>query len=102
MAGEGGFELDRTLTFFRSVSYEDVDILPPLDAPMSLPPGGGATILNVLARLGQDQGKQVLRYYGPYPSDQLFFTLRESFIVEERLGPIASVSPREPKRLPCI
>ncbi len=86
LAGEGGFEMDRTLTFFRSVSYEDVETLPPLDAPMSLPHGGGATILNVLARLGQDQEKQALRYYGPYPSDQLFFTLRESFVCGGEVG----------------
>ena len=86
LAGEGGFEMERILTFFRSVSYEDMDTLPPLDAPMSLPSGGGATILNVLARLGQDQEKQALRYYGPYPSDQLFFTLRESFICGGEVG----------------
>ena len=86
LAGEGGFEVDRTLTFFRSVPYEDVETLPPLDAPMNLPSGGGATILNVLARLGQDQEKQALRYYGPYPSDQLFFTLRESFICGGEVG----------------
>ena len=78
--------MDRTLTFFRSVSYEDVETLPPLDAPMRLPSGGGAAILNVLARLGQDQEKQALRYYGPYPSDQLFFTLRESFVCSGEVG----------------
>ena len=86
LAGEGGFELDRTLTFFRSVSYEDLDTLPPLDAPMRLPSGGGATLLNVLARLGQDQEKRALRYCGPYPSDQLFFTLRESFVCGGEVG----------------
>ena len=86
LAGEGGFEMDRTLTFFRSVSYEDLDTLPPLDDPMCLPPGGGATILNVLARLGQDQEKHTLRYCGPYPSDQLFFTLRESFTCGGEVG----------------
>ncbi len=86
LAGEGGFAMDRTLTFFRSVAYEDVDSLPPLDAPLRLPPGGGASLLNVLARLGQDQEKQALRYCGPYPSDQLFFTLRESFVCGGEVG----------------
>jgi hypothetical protein len=77
--GEEGFSLDRTLTLFRTVQYEDLDFLPPLDNPATLPAGGGSTVLNVLALLAQDQGKLVLRYRGPYPSDRLFVTLRESF-----------------------
>ena len=64
---------------FRSVQYEDLDFLPPLDDPTRLSSGAGSTILNVLALLGQDQGKPVLRYRGPYPSERLFATLRESF-----------------------
>jgi hypothetical protein len=79
LAGEEGFALDRTLTLFRSVTYEDIDLLPPLDAPAQLPAGGGSTVLNVLALLAKDQGKTVLRYRGPYPSERLFATLCESF-----------------------
>lgn len=79
LAGEGGFTLDRSLTLFRSVAYEDLDFLPPVDDPTCLPLGGGSTILNVLALLAQDQGKATLRYRGPYPSERLFATLRESF-----------------------
>lgn len=77
--GEGGFSLDRSLTLFRSVAYEDLDFLPPLDAPALLPAGGGSTVLNLLAQLAQDQGKAMLRYRGPYPSERLFATLCESF-----------------------
>jgi hypothetical protein len=36
-------------------------------------------VLNVLALLAQDQGKTLLRYRGPYPSERLFATLCESF-----------------------
>lgn len=76
---EDGFNIDRSLTLFRTVTYEDIDFLPPLDNPPALPAGGGSTVLNVLALLAQDQGKSLLRYRGPYPSDRLFATLRESF-----------------------
>lgn len=86
LAGEGGFHLDRTLSLCRAVRYEDVDGLPPLDAPACLPPGGGTTLLNVLAGLAHDQAKPALRYCGPYPSDQLFFTLRESFRCAGEVG----------------
>lgn len=86
VAGEGGFDLDRTLSLCRAVRYEDLENLPPLDTPMGLPPGGGATLLNVLAVLARDQAKQALRYRGPYPSDQLFYTLRESFRCAGEVG----------------
>jgi len=79
LEGEEGFSLDRSLTLFRSVTYEDIDLLPPLDAPAQLPAGGGSTVLNVLALLAKDQEKTVLRYRGPYPSERLFATLCESF-----------------------
>jgi hypothetical protein len=79
LEGERGFSLERSLTLFRSVTYEDVDFLPPLDAPTLLPVGGGSTVLNLLAQLAQDQGKALLRYRGPYPSERLFATLCESF-----------------------
>ncbi len=79
LEGEAGFSLDHSLTLFRSVTYEDLDLLPPLDAPARLPAGGGSTVLNVLALLAQDQGKTILRYRGPYPSERLFATLCESF-----------------------
>ena len=77
--GELGFHLEQPLTLFRAVTYTDVVSLPPLDDPGRLPSGAGSTVLNVLALLGRDQAKTVLRYRGPYPSERLFVTLRESF-----------------------
>src|SRR5262245_18319396 len=79
LEGEEGFSLERSLTLFRAVTYEDIDLLPPLDAPAHLPAGGGSTVLNVLTFLAKDQQKTVLRYRGPYPSERLFATLCESF-----------------------
>jgi hypothetical protein len=79
LGGEGGFALDQSLSLFRTVAYEDLDFLPPLDNPGRLPTGGGSTVLNVLALLAQDQGKTILRYRGPYPTERLFATLCESF-----------------------
>lgn len=87
LAGEHGFVIDHTLTIFASVTYEDLDFLPPLDTPTSLPAGGGSTILNVLALLGQDQQKTTLRYRGPYPTERLFATLCESFRYSGEPGP---------------
>ena len=77
--GETGFMIAHPLTLFRSVAYEDLDALPPLDDPVRLPLGAGSTLLNVLASLAHDQGKPVLRYRGPYPTERLFTTLSESF-----------------------
>ncbi len=77
--GETGFTIAHPLTFFRSVAYEDLDTLPPLDDPVRLPLGAGSTLLNVLALLARDQGKSILRYRGPYPTERLFTTLSESF-----------------------
>ena len=42
LAGEHGFVIDHTLTIFASVEYENLEFLPPLDAPASLPVGGGS------------------------------------------------------------
>jgi hypothetical protein len=87
LAGEHGFVIDHTLTIFASVGYENLEFLPPLDAPTSLPVGGGSTILNFLAALGQDQQKTVMRYRGPYPTERLFATLCESFRYSGEPGP---------------
>ena len=87
LSGEYGFVIDHTLSIFASVTYESLDFLPPLDAPTSLPVGGGSTILNVLAMLGQDQQKSVMRYRGPYPTERLFATLCESFRYSGEPGP---------------
>jgi hypothetical protein len=69
----------RPLTEFESVDYARVDFIPTLAEPGALPVGAGAVVLNLLASLAADQGRQALRYAGPYPSEQLFLTLLESF-----------------------
>ena len=52
---------------------------PPLADPTRLPPGAGSAILNLIAGLAADQGAARLRYRGPYATEQLFWTLAESF-----------------------
>ncbi|MGE0826696.1 MAG: hypothetical protein AB7G75_21960 [Candidatus Binatia bacterium] len=84
--GEQGFTVARPITLFRSVTYEDLEYLPPLDDPVRLPTGAGSTVLNVLAQLACDQGKAQLRYRGPYPTERLFATLNESFRYRGELG----------------
>jgi hypothetical protein len=44
-----------------------------------LPPGAGSGLLNLLAGLAAEQGVTTLRYRGPYATEQLFWTLAESF-----------------------
>ncbi len=47
-----------------------------------MPPGGGTAVLNLLAGLAADQGGGPVAYHGPYPSEQLFLALLESFRYE--------------------
>ena len=86
LSGGGGFEGGQTMALAKTVDYEDVDSLPPLDMPSGLPPGTGGTILNVLAILAKAQGKKKLRYRGPYATERLFSTLRECFTCPGELG----------------
>jgi hypothetical protein len=72
-----------TLTRAAAVSWNAVDLIPPVAEPARLPSGAGAALLNVLAALAWDQGRPALRYRGPYPTEQLFWSLTESF----RFGP---------------
>jgi hypothetical protein len=67
------------LTIAAAVPWRDVDFIPPVAEPARLPAGAGAALLNVLATLARDQGRPALRYRGPYPSEQLFWSLTESF-----------------------
>jgi hypothetical protein len=68
-----------TLTLAGAVTWDAVDLIPPVAEPGRLPPGAGAALLNVLAALAWDQGRLALRYRGPYPTEQLFWSLTESF-----------------------
>ena len=73
-----------TLTLAAAVTWNAVDLIPPVAEPGRLPSGAGAALLNVLAALAWDQGRPALRYRGPYPTEQLFWSLTESF----RFGPL--------------
>jgi hypothetical protein len=61
------------------VPWTHVTTIPVLAEPARLPPGTGTAVLNLLASLAQDQGRAWLRYAGPYPTEQLFLALLESF-----------------------
>lgn len=67
------------LTICGAVAWDAIAAIPPLADPTRLPPGAGSSILNVLAALATDQGASRLRYRGPYPTEQLFWALAESF-----------------------
>ncbi len=67
------------LTIAAAVPWHGVDFIPPVAEPARLPAGAGAALLNVFATLARDQGCPALRYRGPYPSEQLFWSLTESF-----------------------
>lgn len=74
------------LTLFQSLDYARPEFIPPLLEPRRLPPGAGSAILDLIAGLMEDQGIARVRYRGPYPTEQLFTSLLESF----RYDPSAS------------
>lgn len=78
-----------TLTLAGAVAWNAVDRIPPVAEPARLPSGAGAALLNVLATLAWDQGRPALRYRGPYPTEQLFWSLTESFHVAPDPDPLA-------------
>jgi hypothetical protein len=67
------------LTRFESLEYRAVDRIPVVLEPARLPAGAGAAVLNLIAALAADAGRTSLEYRGPYPTEQLFLTLLESF-----------------------
>ncbi|OGK83662.1 MAG: hypothetical protein A2050_03555 [Candidatus Rokubacteria bacterium GWA2_73_35] len=67
------------LTVLEALDWSRIDRIPVLAEPGRLPPGGGAAVLNLLATLAARQGVPPLCYRGPYPGEQLFLTLLESF-----------------------
>jgi hypothetical protein len=78
------------LTLFQAVDYGAIAFIPPLAEPARLPPGGGTAVLNFLATLLLDQGAPAVRYQGPYPTEQLFTALLESFRYQgETTDPLA-------------
>jgi hypothetical protein len=78
-----------TLTLARAVRWSSIESIPPVAEPAHLPSGAGVALLNVLATLAQDQRQPALRYRGPYPTEQLFWTLTESFHCDAGPDPLA-------------
>jgi hypothetical protein len=74
IVGEAGL-----LTVAAAVDWDRIAVIPPLADPTRLPPGAGSALLNLLAGLAAEQGTVRLRYRGPYATEQLFWTLAESF-----------------------
>jgi hypothetical protein len=70
---------DTPLTHCAAIAWDRVDAIPPLAEPARLPPGGGTAVLNLVAALAADQRRAALSYRGPYPTEQLFLALLESF-----------------------
>jgi len=70
------------LTLFEALDWTRIDRIPALGEPARLPPGGGTAILNLIATLAAEQGAERLAYRGPYPTEQLFLALLESFRYE--------------------
>jgi hypothetical protein len=68
-----------SLTVFQAIDYARPDFIPPLWQPARLPAGAGTAVLNLVAQLMHDQGVARVRYRGPYPTEQLFASLLESF-----------------------
>ena len=79
MAPDGPWATREALTLFQSLDYARPDFIPPLFEPRRLPPGGGTTLLNLIAGLMKDHGVATVRYRGPYPTEQLFTALLECF-----------------------
>jgi len=74
------------LTAFEGLDYERLDRIPPLAEPRRLGAGAGTALLTLLAGLMKDQGAARVRYAGPYPTEQLFTALLESFRYDPDVG----------------
>lgn len=69
----------QALTRFAALDWTRITTIPPLAEPARLPSGAGTAVLNLIAQLAGDQGVNALRYDAPYPTEQLFLALLESF-----------------------
>ncbi|HET7341939.1 MAG TPA: hypothetical protein VFL90_10775, partial [Methylomirabilota bacterium] len=80
------------LTRFAAVDWAAVDAIPVLAEPARLPAGAGTAVLNLIAALADDQRRGALAYRGPYPTEQLFLALLESFRwqAEGEVDPLAT------------
>ncbi len=79
------------LTLFESLDWASIDRIPVLAEPARLPSGGGTAVLNFIAARAVEQGAGSLAYRGPYPTEQLFLALLESFRYEPDIAdPLAA------------
>jgi hypothetical protein len=83
-------EAGRPLTVAGRVDWDAVGWVPPLAAPAAVPPGAGSALLRLLAGLARDQGVARLRYRGPFPTEQLFWSLTEAFHVADPAPDVAA------------
>ena len=81
------------LTLFEALAYDAIERIPVVLEPARLPAGAGAAVLNLVAALAADAGRSRLAYRGPYPTEQLFLTLLESFRYRAAEATPAAVSP---------
>ena len=73
-----------------AVDWSHVSAIPTVATPARLPPGTGSAVLNLIATLARDAGGAGLVYQGPYPGEQLFLTLVESFTYTAAEDPLAA------------
>ncbi|MCZ6471951.1 MAG: hypothetical protein O6934_00800 [SAR324 cluster bacterium] len=71
--------VSREVACCAALDYTSIAHIPPLDRPGHLPPGAGEVLLNALAGLLENQAATGVTYKGPYPTEQLFHSLRRSF-----------------------
>ena len=67
------------ITRFAALDWSRITHIPALAEPARLPPGAGTAVLNLIAQLAAEQGARALSYEAPYPTEQLFLALLESF-----------------------
>jgi hypothetical protein len=67
------------VALFEALDWSRIDRIPVLGEPARLPPGGGTAVLNFIAARAEEQRAGPLAYRGPYPTEQLFLALLESF-----------------------
>jgi hypothetical protein len=79
----------RVVGDFAPLDYAAIDAIPVLAEPQRIPPHAGTAVLNLLATLAADAGRDALAYSGPYPTEALFLALLESFrYVSESRDPL--------------
>ena len=84
LEADGAWRPREALTVFQALDWARPDFIPPLAEPRRLPQGAGSAVLNLVSGIMKDEGVTGARYRGPYPTEQLFTTLLESFRYDPR------------------